>query len=181
MRRANETMCHRERRADHVGIEISEQGGRADDVHDCVDSPDLMEMHVVDRHLVDERFALTQLAEDPARERLRGLLQRSAREHLIDRLVGSERLGGLDMDLEASRHDRALLGVSAVEMKPFDRERTQGILDDPQRQPEIEQSSNGHVACDAAEGIEEQHLPFPIPPSEETGDLIGVSVLVVFM
>jgi hypothetical protein len=158
MRRTDEAAAHRERRAHDVCAEVRQRCCRADDVDDGVDRADLVEVHLFQRHLVHERLGLPEGAEDRARQRLDRSGERRRLEHHIDAREVPVGLRPLQVHVEARRHDRALVRVPAVEVETFDGERCDGLLHDEQRDAEIEQRRDGHVARHAAERIEEERL-----------------------
>ena len=70
MRRMDHSAADVERRADdRVGAEPLQPEHRADDVDDRVEGADFVEMHLLDRHLVNRRLGVRQ----PLEQRLRAV------------------------------------------------------------------------------------------------------------
>src|SRR5205807_61927 len=79
-------------------------------------------------------------------------------KHPIDRPVGPLGLRSLDLHVERRGDDTATVRVADVQVKAGDRQLAERVLEHREGDPEVEQGGNGHVASDAAEGVEEEEL-----------------------
>ncbi len=165
--RLDEAAPHRQRRPHDLGAEVRNRGGRADDVDDRVHGADLVEVHLIERHLVDLRLRLAEPAEDPPRQRAHRRLEvRVLDGPSSDRSIEKVRSGWFALDVDVSN----VIATNAApggqcprwRWKPSIGSACDRALDDQERHAEVEERRDRHVARDAAERVEEQRLARPL-------------------
>ena len=125
----------------------------ADDVGDAVEGTDLVEVDALERHAVDRRLGLGELAEDAPRQFALLRRQRRLGEDRLD--VGQEAVvllvGGLDGRL--GRGEAAAVHPLDLEL---DRqaERVERSADRVGGHAGVDDGAQDHVAADAAEAVE---------------------------
>ena len=170
------------RRRDVVDPEPLESVDRADDVHDGVERPDFVKMHALDGDLVNRRLGLRETLEQMNRPVLSFRGQRRAPDRgcdfgqrmvmivvvagvivvlvagVIVAIVAVIRRGVRPLDqFELRRGDTRARDALRRHLAVLDREASEGTLQRVERQPEIQQRSEHHVAGRARETIEVEH------------------------
>src|SRR5262249_45260505 len=114
----HETSSHGERRGNDGRPEPREGDGRAHDVDDRIDCPDLVEMNGAERHVVDPRLRFGEPEEDGAAAIALFRHERALRDHVVNLGVRALGLRTVYVDVEGAGEDAAALYAPVVQVKP---------------------------------------------------------------